>query len=87
MHQPTQQSQTVLPENLQNLKKIAQIFREARDPNGLIMQAAMKNPAMKYVYDMGQKYHGDYNLAFREVCKERGIDPDSVMRDLRTILN
>lgn len=59
------------------------MVKTANNPQAMVNQIMENNPNYKRVKEIGEQYHGDYELAFRETAKQMGIDPDEFLNNLK----
>ncbi|MBQ9719834.1 MAG: hypothetical protein IJV64_03975, partial [Oscillospiraceae bacterium] len=60
-------------------------FFKTGNPNAVIGRYANQIPIVKQLQDIGRKYGGDYDKAFREYAAQNGLDPDAIMGELREL--
>lgn len=63
-------------------KQMIDMIRAARNPEAMVEQMASKNPQMKQVVDM-VKTGGNPQQMFMNACKQKGIDPESILSMMR----
>lgn len=69
--------QQVLNSNVTNeISKLASIVKGFQNPQSIINS----NPQLKAILAM---YKGDAKTAFYSLCKQRGINPDSILSQLK----
>lgn len=74
------------PKNLSNIKEQYQNFcqlAKSKNPTDLIKNMMMQNPQMKNAVSFIQSVGGDPQTAFYTLAKQRGIDPESILSQLR----
>jgi len=59
------------------------MLKTANNPQAMINQMMQSNPNYKQIQELGQKYNGDYERAFRETAKQMGIDPNEFINSLK----
>ena len=59
------------------------MIKAASNPQEAINQLMQNNPNFQKVQEIGKKYNGDYEKAFRATAKEMGIDPDDFINNLK----
>ena len=69
--------------NIKTVRGMMDMVRMASNPQAALGQIAAQNPQMQQVMQVIQQNGGDPRAAFYKVAKERGIDPDSVLSQLR----
>lgn len=65
----------------QELRNMMQTIKTVRNPQAAFNQMAQNNPAMQQVMQMCNGR--DPQQVFYEMCKQRGVDPESVLSQLR----
>ena len=65
---------------------MAQALKASQNPSYAIQTIAQQNPLLKQVQNIGQRYGGDYNKAFIDVCRQNGIDPNEIMSQLQGLV-
>ncbi len=70
-------------QNQPNLKGMMQIFQAANNPQALIQQMMANNPHSADVMNLIQQHGGDARAAFYAAAKQRGIDPEAFLAQLR----
>lgn len=71
----------VNPQAIQQVKRMMNMFRAARNPQQMLMQAAQQNPAIGTVMQMcNGKNPKD---VFYEQCQKMGVNPDDIINQLR----
>ena len=70
------------PENIAITNTINAI-KSASNPQAMISQMAQKDIRFKQIMDIVNQYGGDPKTAFYEVCKQRGVDPNTILQQLR----
>ena len=78
----TNQNQ-LLPNNVQQMKQLATVFKNARNPQQLLMNMANQNPQVKQVMTMIQNSNKSPKDLFYEVAKQKGIDPNQILNLLQ----
>lgn len=66
-----------------NILNMYNTIRNSSNPNGLIQSMMESNPQMKQVMDVVQRYNGDARSAFYALAKEKGVDPNVILKQLR----
>ncbi len=69
-----------------NVRKVAQALKASGNPAYAIQTLANQNPLMRQVQEIGQRYGGDYNKAFMDLCQQNGIDPNDIMAQLQGLM-
>ena len=77
------------PQRLQipdGVKRVAQALKASQNPSYAIQTLAQQNPMLRQVQEIGQRYGGDYNKAFEDICHQYGIDPNDIMAQLQGLV-
>lgn len=69
--------------NQSGLKNALQMVKAARDPYAMLNRIAAQNPGMKNAIDYVKANGGDAKAAFYKMAQEKGIDPESILSQLR----
>jgi hypothetical protein len=59
------------------------MFKSAQNPQALLNNMASQNPQLKQVMEAINQHGGDPKKAFYDIAKERGIDPDEILNQLK----
>lgn len=59
------------------------LLQSSKNPQALINQMANSNPQMKQVLDLVQNSGGDAKSLFYQMAKQKGIDPETILNQLR----
>ena len=78
-----QRAQAQIPPQLRNLSQTVNMLRNARNPQALVQQMMGQNPAMRQAMQYIQQNGGNPKTAAEKLAKERGIDLNAVMNNLR----
>lgn len=73
----------LLPSNLNQIKQMANMFKNAKNPQMLIQNMMMQNPQMKQVMDFINQNGGDAKSAFYKLADQRGVDPNEILNMLK----
>ena len=65
------------------LSSVINTVKNATNPQAMINQMMMTDPRFKQVQDTINQYGGDPKTAFYEICKQRGVDPNTILQQLR----
>lgn len=65
----------------QELRNMMQTIKTVSNPQAAFSQMAQNNPAMQQVMQMCNGR--DPQQVFYDMCKQRGVDPESVLSQLR----
>ena len=72
--------QKLRPQN--NVMNMMNMVRNASNPQAMLMTMAQQNPQLKQAIDIASKY-SDPKTAFYEEARKRGIDPNSILNQLK----
>ena len=64
------------------MKSMYQAFQNARNPMALFQQMAMRNPQLQPIMNM-LKRGMNPNQILQQVCQQRGIDPNEIMKMIK----
>lgn len=67
--------------NMQQVKNIYSMLRNSNNPNFLLNQMVQQNPQLAQTINL-VKANGNYEQVFKNMCKERGIDPQEFIRQM-----
>ena len=67
----------------QNVKRLMNMVRAARNPQAALEQMIMSNPQLQPVMDIIRKYGGDPMRALWSEAEANGIDPNEIMNLLK----
>jgi hypothetical protein len=59
------------------------MFKSAQNPQALLNNMASQNPQLKQVMEAINQHGGDPKKAFYDIAKERGIDPNEILNQLK----
>lgn len=69
--------------DLEPIRKTIQTLRSAKDPQALMQQMMMqRNPNMQRAMQYVREHGNDPKAAFENLARERGFDPDEIMKNL-----
>lgn len=69
--------------NLAPIKQTIQALKASQNPQALMQQMMMqKNPGMQQALSYIQQHGNDPKTAFESLAKEKGLDPDEIMKNL-----
>ena len=72
-----------LPNNLQQVKNMMNMFRNTNNPQALLENMIKQNPQMRNVMNIIQQNGGDPKTAFYNTAKQKGIDPQQILNMLK----
>lgn len=70
-------------QNAETAKSIFSMLNGSSNPYQLLMNMAVKNPMIKNIMDSADKSGKSYQDMFYELAKQRGIDPNSIINQLK----
>ena len=65
------------------LSGVINTVKNATNPQAMINQMIQTDPRFKQVQDTINQYGGDPKIAFYEICRQRGVDPETILQQLR----
>jgi hypothetical protein len=65
------------------IKQMFNMFKSAQNPQALLNNMASQNPQLKQVMEAINQHGGDPKKAFYDIARERGIDPDEILNQLK----
>lgn len=78
---PAMWAQNNLMQAAQSAKRMMGILQAVKDPKQALMMAAQKNPQLNAVMQMVG--NGNPKDIFYQKCKEMGVNPEDILRQLR----
>lgn len=69
--------------NMGQVKQIYNMLRNSSNPNQLLNQMAINNPQLGQAINL-IKANGNYEQVFRDMCNQRGINPDDFLRQMNS---
>lgn len=67
------------PNNLSQIKNMAQMIRGSRNPQNALNALLTQNPQMQQVINYVNQNGGNAQEAFYKLAKERGVNPEDVL--------
>lgn len=64
------------------IKSLMAVINNAGNPQEMIRQMAMSNPDIKNAMDYIEKNGGDGQKAFYTLAKEKGVNPEDILKQL-----
>ena len=77
------QAQNVQSGNMQSLRQMADVVRNSRNPQMMLMQLAQSNPQMKQAIEYIGQNGGNAKEAFYALAKQKGVNPDTILNMFR----
>ena len=69
--------------NLSQIKNMMNALKTAKNPQAVLQLLALKNPQLKNVLDYINQHGGDPEKAFYEMAKEKGVNPEEILKMLQ----
>lgn len=66
---------------IQSVKRMMQTFQAAQNPQAALAQLARQNPMVGQIMQMSKG--GSLKDTFYRMCKEKGINPDDILNQLK----
>lgn len=63
---------------ISQIRQKMDLVRNAQNPQAVMQQLIEQNPLMKQANDIAQKYNGDTDKAFLDICRQNGLDPNEI---------
>lgn len=70
-------------QNAETAKSIFSMLNGSSNPYQLLINMAAKNPMIKNIMDSADKSGKSYQDMFYELAKQRGIDPNNIINQLK----
>lgn len=70
-------------QNAETAKSIFSMLNGSSNPYQLLINMATKNPMIKNIMDSADKSGKSYQDMFYELAKQRGVDPNSIINQLK----
>ena len=77
------QAQNAQSGNMQSLRQMADVVRNSRNPQMMLMQLAQNNPQMKQAIEYIGQNGGNAKEAFYALAKQKGVNPDTILNMFR----
>lgn len=65
------------------ISNIINTIKMSANPQAMISQMIVSDPRFRQVQDTVNQFGGDPKTAFYEICKQRGIDPNVILKQLQ----
>ena len=72
-----------LPNNLQQIKNMMNMFKGAKNPQQMLTNMANQNPQMKQIIDMVNNSNKSPKDLFYDMAKQKGVDPNQIISMLQ----
>lgn len=70
-------------QNTETAKSIFSMLNGSSNPYQLLINMAAKNPIIKNIMDSADKSGKSYQDMFYELAKQKGVDPNSIINQLK----
>lgn len=70
-------------QNTETAKSIFSMLNGSSNPYQLLINIAAKNPMIRNIMDSADKSGKSYQDMFYELAKQRGVDPNSIINQLK----
>lgn len=67
----------------QQIKNLMVMVQNSQNPQAMLNNLMSQNPQVQNAVNIINQYGGNGQQAFYETCKQRGIDPNQVLSQLR----
>ena len=67
-------------DNIQQIKRMMNMFKSIQNPQEAINTLAKENPAIANIIQMS---NGDLKGTFYKMCQEKGVNPDDIIKQLQ----
>lgn len=72
--------QTTNNGNIQQIKRMMNMFKSIQNPQAAINMLANENPMIANILQMSK---GDLKGTFYKMCQEKGVNPDEILKQLQ----
>lgn len=79
----SQLNQSQIAQNLRPIKNMMNLVKSANNPQALLNQMIQQNPQMQSVMQYVNANGGDPKSAFYAMAKEKGVDPEMILSQLK----
>lgn len=69
--------------NLSQIKNMMNMLKTANNPQAMLQMMIQRNPQLKNIMDYINQHGGNPEQAFYAMAKEKGVDPNEVIRMLQ----
>lgn len=83
LYQSMQSTMTNQNPFLANVKNMMNMTKSSGNPQMFLQQMMSKNPQVKQAMEMVQSNGGDAKSLFYALAKQKGIDPNTILNQLR----
>lgn len=78
----TMQAFQAAGQQVNQIKQMMNLIKSSRNPQVVLNQMVMSNPQLKQAMDYVQNNGGDAKKAFYTLAKEKGVNPDDILKQL-----
>jgi hypothetical protein len=71
---------------MQGISQMAGMVQAAQNPQAAVSQMAQNNPQMQQVMQYVQQNGGDAKAAFYALAKQKGIDPNLIIKQVQGMM-
>lgn len=83
LYQQLNPAKSSLPGNINQIKNMFNLMKNASNPQAMLQSLVNKNPEMKSVMNLVQQSGGDPKTAFYKLAQEKGVDPNTILQMLK----
>lgn len=69
-------------EAMQSIRRMMNMYNAAKNPQAVLQQMAQQNPMIGNLMQIANQNGGLQN-AFYTMCKEQGVDPNTILNELK----
>ena len=69
---------------MNNISNTINMLKTASNPSLMLQQLSANNPQVQQAMQVVQKFGGDPQKAFYETAKQMGVDPNEILRQLKS---
>ena len=68
---------------LGRVKQMMNMVKAAQNPSAMLNQMLQQNPNYGQISQALQQHNGDYKAAFYDLAKQKGVDPNAILNQLK----
>ena len=80
---PQQQNQPYQSNQFASVKNLYKMVKNSNNPSAMLQNIISQNPQMQQVVNLAQGKNLNYQQIFRELARQKGIDPDKFIQELQ----
>lgn len=80
---PQQQNQPYQSNQFASAKNLYKMVKNSNNPSVMLQNIISQNPQMQQVVNLAQSKNLNYQQIFRELARQKGIDPDKFIQELQ----